>query len=85
MSGPLGFGGWGMVFGIAAHRMLGAGALASGVGLRLNSMALFASRDGSVRGESGLYASLLLEVLLESRGRYEVVGHNGTAPRDQAW
>ena len=83
ISGPLGFGGWGLVFDVAAHRMLGAGALASGVGLRLRSMALFASRDGSVRGESGLYASLLLEVLLESRGRYEVVGNNVGAPGDQ--
>jgi hypothetical protein len=85
MSGALGFGGTGLLFGVAAHRMLGVGAFATGVGLRLNAMALFASRDGNVRGESGLYASLLFEVLLESRGRYEVVDRPPDPRTDQPW
>lgn len=80
MSGALGFGGWGPAFGVAAHRMFGSGALASGVGLRLDSMALFSSRDGMVRGESGLYVSLLLEVLFELA--HDVpVDQGETAPR----
>jgi hypothetical protein len=52
ISGALGFGGWGLAFGAATHRLFDAGPLA-GVGLRLNLMAISASRDGSVRGEMG--------------------------------
>jgi hypothetical protein len=46
ISGALGFGGWGLACGAAAHRVFGTGALAAGVGLRLNLMAISTSRAG---------------------------------------
>jgi len=64
-SGGLGFGGWGLAVGAAVHHMLGPGGAATGFGLRLNCMALSSSRERNVRGESGLYVSLMAEALFE--------------------
>jgi hypothetical protein len=80
ISGALGFGGWGLAFGAGAHRMFGAGALATGVGLRLNLTAIVAPRIGNVRGESGLYASLLFEVLFAISQRAAPIPEEPPAP-----
>jgi hypothetical protein len=59
------FGGWGLVFGVATHRMFGSGALAVGVGLRALGLVLSSPSRGSTRGEWGMYSSLLFEVLFD--------------------
>lgn len=90
ISGALGFGGWGLVFGGAVHRVLGRSALATALGLRLSSMALRSGRDGMVRGESGYHVSLLFEALFEvghdvvAHDKRDAVPENGRS-RDQPW
>jgi hypothetical protein len=67
--GTLGFGGRGFVMGASAHRLLGTGKLATGVGLRWNLMGLWSAHAGDVQGEASVYLSLLFEVLLDVDGR----------------
>jgi hypothetical protein len=59
------YGGWGLMLGLAAHRLFGSGPLAVGVGLRALSMVLSSPSHGTTRGEWGVHSSLLFEVLFD--------------------
>jgi hypothetical protein len=82
ISGALGFGGWGLACGAAAHGLFGAGELAAGIGLRLNLMVISTEHEGTVRGESGLYASFLLEVPLVVSRRAVLIAEEPPAADD---